>query len=127
MTEENQSTDADAGRLEHGVRPVAWTLQSELDARETTCKAHLWFSDPVNSAWAPLYDQAAIDAAVGAERERCAQIVAGKRFRDGQQDARRGPQGVGTWHESSPMGSVMRTLVRAIRGPNLNSPAETAE
>ena len=35
--------------------PVAWTLRSELDARETTCKAHLWFTNPQNSAWAPLY------------------------------------------------------------------------
>ncbi len=58
-----KTTDADAGRLENEVRPVAWTLQSELDARETTCKAHLWFVDPVNSSWAPLYDQAALDAA----------------------------------------------------------------
>ena len=37
------------------VEPVAWTLRSELDARETTCKAHLWFTNPQNSAWAPLY------------------------------------------------------------------------
>lgn len=52
-----------AGRVERPVRPCAWTLQAELDARETTCRAHLWFIDPVNSAWAPLYDQAAVDAA----------------------------------------------------------------
>lgn len=36
-------------------KPAAWTLQSELDAKETTCRAHLWFVDPKNSAWTPLY------------------------------------------------------------------------
>jgi len=37
------------------LEQVAWTLQSELDAKETTCRAHLWFSDPQNSSWTPLY------------------------------------------------------------------------
>lgn len=46
-------------------KPRAWTLQSELDAGTTTCSAHLWFTDPVNSAWAPLYDRAALDAERG--------------------------------------------------------------
>ena len=50
-----------------------------------------------------------------ATREQCAQMVAGEKFRDGKQDARRGPGGVGTWHESSPMGFVMRELARLIR------------
>ena len=50
-----------------------------------------------------------------ATRERCAQMVAGEKFRDGKQDARRGPGAVGTWHESSPMGFVMRELARLIR------------
>ena len=50
-----------------------------------------------------------------ATREQCAQMVAGQKFRDGKQDARRGPGGVGTWHESSPMGFVMRELARLIR------------
>ena len=44
------------------VRPRAWTLQSELDAGDSTCGAHLWFVNPRNSSWAPLYDQAALDA-----------------------------------------------------------------
>ena len=57
--------------------------------------------------------------AAARQRERCAQIVAGEKFRDGNQDARRGPEGVGTWHESSPMGAAMRALVRAIRGHNV--------
>lgn len=56
--------------------PVAWTLGAELDARKTTCGAHLWFVDPVNSALAPLHtaDQMRSYAAtaVAAEREACA-------------------------------------------------------
>jgi len=35
--------------------PVAWTLTEFLDKRETTTNAPLWFVDPVNSAWTPLY------------------------------------------------------------------------
>jgi hypothetical protein len=35
--------------------PVAWTLTEELEKRETTTRAHLWFSDPVNCMWTPLY------------------------------------------------------------------------
>ncbi len=38
-----------------GVEPVAWTLTAELEKRETTTRAHLWFSDPVNCMWTPLY------------------------------------------------------------------------
>jgi hypothetical protein len=35
--------------------PAAWTLTETLDKRETTTAAHMWFSDPQNSAWTPLY------------------------------------------------------------------------
>jgi hypothetical protein len=35
--------------------PVAWALTSELEKRETTTRAHLWFSDPVNCMWTKLY------------------------------------------------------------------------
>ena len=35
--------------------PVAWTLQSVLDAKKTTNLAPLWFSNPRNTAWTPLY------------------------------------------------------------------------
>ena len=69
---DDDSTKAVGAPLQRSVRPVAWTLREELDARQTTCKAHLWFVDPVNSSWAPLYDQATLDAAVAAERERFA-------------------------------------------------------
>lgn len=59
---ENNTTPDGTGPVDRRVRPACWTLRSELDSRETTCRAHLWFSDPVNSSWAPLYDQAALDA-----------------------------------------------------------------
>lgn len=44
-------------------KPAAWTLRETLDKGETTTTGHLWFTDPKNSAWAPLY--AAPCAAVG--------------------------------------------------------------
>lgn len=89
MNDEPTPTAALALPVELPVRPCAWTLQTELDSRETTCRAHLWFSDPVNSAWAPLYDQAALDAAVeqanarqnAAWRLMCDKMVAAERER----------------------------------------------
>jgi hypothetical protein len=47
--------DAPTPAVDTRVKPVAWTLADELARRESTCKAHLWFSDPVNTAWIPLY------------------------------------------------------------------------
>jgi len=35
--------------------PVAWTLTEELTKRATTTRAHLWFSNPQNCMWTPLY------------------------------------------------------------------------
>jgi hypothetical protein len=35
--------------------PVAWTLTETLTKRETTTRGYLWFTDPVNSLWTPLY------------------------------------------------------------------------
>lgn len=56
-----------------------------------------------------------MSAVKAATMEQCAQMVEGKKFIDGKQDARRGPGAVGTWHESSPMGFVMRELARLMR------------
>ncbi len=42
-------------RREPEQEPVAWTLTETLDKRETTTTGYLWFSDPQNSAWTPLY------------------------------------------------------------------------
>jgi hypothetical protein len=54
--------------------------------------------------------------AVAAERERCAQMVAGKPFVDtGGAQARRGPSSVGTWHERSPCGNLMSAMAEALR------------
>ena len=35
--------------------PACWTLTETLAAKETTCSARLWFVNPVNSAWTPLF------------------------------------------------------------------------
>ena len=37
------------------AEPVAWTLRKTLDKGETTTRAYLWFKNPQNTAWAPLY------------------------------------------------------------------------
>ncbi len=44
------------------AEPVAWTLQSELEAAQTTCNAHLWFTNPRNSAWTALFTREQIAA-----------------------------------------------------------------
>ena len=37
------------------AEPVAWTLTETLDKRETTTTGYLWFKNPVNACWSPLY------------------------------------------------------------------------
>lgn len=39
--------------------PAAWTLTATLDKRVTTTSGHLWFSNPVNCCWTPLYTRPA--------------------------------------------------------------------
>jgi uncharacterized coiled-coil protein SlyX len=39
--------------------PVAWALQEQLDKRESTWRGYLWFVDPKNTAWTPLFLRAA--------------------------------------------------------------------
>jgi hypothetical protein len=41
--------------------PACWTLTETLDANQTTSFGHLWFTNPKNTAWEPLYRRAAID------------------------------------------------------------------
>ena len=41
--------------LAQSVEPVAWTLTKTIDARETTTTAYLWFVNPINTSWTPLY------------------------------------------------------------------------
>jgi len=38
-----------------GGAPVAWTLTETLEKKETTTTGRLWFSNPQNSLWTPLY------------------------------------------------------------------------
>ena len=71
---EHLSADEDVSALEQQItrmlpsapsvapEPVAWTLQSELDAAQTTCSAHLWFTNPRNSAWTALFTREQIAA-----------------------------------------------------------------
>jgi hypothetical protein len=35
--------------------PVAWALTEELEKGLTTTNANLWFTNPQNSSWTPLY------------------------------------------------------------------------
>lgn len=113
-----QKAPAVAGRVEQPVRPCAWALQAELDARETTCRAHLWFVDPVNSAWAPLYDQASLDAAVATERERL--LTQAKKCTG--QEASAAAHYAGKWHAAHERHLIrhaaMRDLIDALEGPN---------
>ena len=46
---------AEAALAQQAQEPVAWTLTKTLEKRETTTTGYLWFSDPQNSAWTPLY------------------------------------------------------------------------
>ncbi|TDS82577.1 hypothetical protein [Comamonas sp. JUb58] len=54
------------GRRLVPVDPVAWTLQSELDAKQTTTNGHLWFSNPVNACWTALYTEQQVLAMLSA-------------------------------------------------------------
>ena len=52
------------------VRPVAWVIEYAGNEKE------LYFDrKPYGLSQSPLYDQAALDAAVAAERERCAKVA----------------------------------------------------
>lgn len=51
------------------MKPACWTLRSELDAADSTCGAHMWFSDPRNSGWEALYRRDAIDRVLAHSRE----------------------------------------------------------
>lgn len=42
-------------QLKQQAEPVAWTLTETLNKRETTTRGYLWFSNPQNYLWTPLY------------------------------------------------------------------------
>lgn len=56
--------------------PATWTLNEELQRRETTCKAHMWFVNPQNSSWAPLFTADQVREAMQAVNERAAKLAA---------------------------------------------------
>ena len=57
------------------VRPVAWRIEYAGDEKE------LYFERrPYGLSQSPLYDQTALDAAVAAERERCARLCIERSF-----------------------------------------------
>lgn len=73
-------TGSEGSMSEHTPKPRAWLTTRTLDGTKTLrladttanaeyAKAHR------NWQWEPLYDQATLDAAVAAERERCAVIA----------------------------------------------------
>ena len=49
--------------------PACWTLTETLDANQTTSFGHLWFTNPKNTAWEPLYRRAAIDRVLAHAKE----------------------------------------------------------
>jgi hypothetical protein len=42
-------------RQAHPAEPVAWILREQLDRGDTTARGYLWFTDPQNTSWVPLY------------------------------------------------------------------------
>lgn len=94
--------------VERGVRPYAWMTRESANRLKTggNCKGAVpVHGEPSVSARRPLYDQAALDAAVAAERARCAAI------------ARR-------WGETHDAGVTVNArnaaskIARGIEGPN---------
>ena len=49
--------------------PACWTLTETLQANETTTTGCLWFKNPQNTAWEPLYRRAAIARVLAHSRE----------------------------------------------------------
>ncbi len=49
--------------------PACWTLTETLDAKETTTAGYLWFKNPQNAAWEPLYRRAALTRVLGNAKE----------------------------------------------------------
>ena len=72
MMEDKQSQPADEGRLDPGVRPDAWWARAENGNIRAWTSAHaesLRLAKEVGFQLEPLYSQAALDAAVAAERD----------------------------------------------------------
>lgn len=53
--EQKDVPEVNFGNMEQQAEPVAWTLTETLNKRETTTRGYLWFSNPQNCSWTPLY------------------------------------------------------------------------
>ena len=53
MSATGQCSNCNAGLPD--AEPVVWALTETLTKRETTTTGYLWFKNPVNCAWTPLY------------------------------------------------------------------------
>jgi hypothetical protein len=60
--------------------PTCWTLSDALDRGESTHRNYLWFSDPQNSCWEPLYRGKAVEAVL-TEVKRLREELAGEQAR----------------------------------------------
>ena len=76
-TTDERTSPADEGPVERRVRPVSWRREWNGDVSDLGTYVHADSEDELDAEreWQPLYDQATLDAAVAAERERCAKIV----------------------------------------------------
>jgi hypothetical protein len=88
-TTHTADSQAVAGQVERTVRPAAWLHKAENGNIVCWTSAHeesLRLAREVGFDLKPLYDQATIDAAVAAERWRCANLckeLQGKRLSGG--------------------------------------------
>ncbi len=55
LTEAETNATASVTGLTKQAEPVAWTLTETLNKREPTTRGYLWFSNPQNYLWTPLY------------------------------------------------------------------------
>ena len=71
-----QNSPAVQGPLDGGVRPCSWRREWNGDDSDLGAYVHADYEDELDGEgqWQPLYDQAALEAAVAAERERCAKL-----------------------------------------------------
>ena len=64
-----QPSPADAHIAALEAAPTCWTLSDALDRGESTHRNYLWFSDPQNSCWEPLYRGKAVEAVLSELRD----------------------------------------------------------
>jgi len=45
----------EAEPVQQDTKPAFWVLTEQLQKRETTHRGYMWFVNPQNSAWTPVY------------------------------------------------------------------------